>query len=295
MSKKKVFLKTVGDKKYWIYDAQNFRGNKDDKRYLVERVSDQVQAEFSVNEVTDGTFDTWLGLDTYADIVEWYDGGAKEINFQQPLAQNRFFLLPQNIINDTAQARHMHTGLDAIPTLVGADVIMNYVFRYQTNNNNQRSDLWLLGSTITEIFAIDIFDNKVQIKWDTTATNASQATFPISGNTKQWQTITLFYTGGVVTKGFLNGVEQTLGAGNAQGCRAGQSSPFNVGVLGSGTYGAIGSYGKVEQNQHASFFINSGFSSLVKSLFSINSKIIFLFNALKFELNLSYISYLFNE
>ena len=241
---------------YNIWDTKNFRSNITDIRYEVERPLDSATQEFSQQEIEDGTFQTWLGVDTYGNLSKWKNSGSTV-----PLngyTTDNFQVFPSGVIKDPTQGAVMYTDEGTIEGFEGREIIVNYVWKNEQNVNNQRANFAVIGDDQSEVIAFNMQGSTCMVKYayGVGIENEAQTSFPIDVSSN-FQAISLLYSGGVVTRMFRNGVEQSFGASNAQGCKA-TSATFNRAWIGGRNVTNSGGSGKKTEVGHASVLIQTG-------------------------------------
>jgi len=199
----------------FIYDTEAFGSKPEQDRYLIRRSSDNVTNTISINDIKDGSYETWLaGASGY--IVEWYNGiqGGEMLNTNIETIQ--MILNVDGSLNNYAQAVAMQ-GAFSYP-LEDEDIIFSIVLTSETNNNNQRAIAGLRGAGTENVFGLCTYGTSIHIKSGSRNDNISQASFPVpfSTNYGKWFVMSFMFSGNVVTRAFMDGVEQTLGAGGSQ-------------------------------------------------------------------------------
>ena len=240
-----------------IWDTKNYKSSLTDSRYEVERPLDSVTQDFSQQEIEDGTFQTWLGADTYGNLSKWKNSKNSTVPLNGYPTDN-VQVFPSGVIKDPTEGAVMYTDEGTIEGFEGRDIMVNYVWKNEQTGSNQRANFAVIGDDQSEIIAFNMQGSTCMVKYAQGATQyEAQTSFPIAVSSN-FQAISLLYSGGVVTRMFRNGVEQSFGASNAQGCGLNSSGTFNRAWIGGRNVTNSGGSGKKTEVGHVSILIQTG-------------------------------------
>ena len=257
----------------YIYDTKTFRSLSSQDKYLIRRGSDDATMTVTLDDITGGEYATWLaGATGY--IVEWYNTEENAVILERNNSNiTQMILTTDGVVDDYAENTSLRA-LNFAHSLLNTDVIFNFVFKNITTPA-YRTSLVVSGNTsgkygVGELFSLLFYSNKCWLKWVSRADSASDSSFACLHNNNEIQTLSFLYSGNVVSKAILNGVEQTLGAGNGTGHQAiAVSSVIVLGTLQDQPYSA-GMIGKIS---HFSILHNT-----TEDLLKVNQELTAIYN-----------------